>query len=112
MVPETLSINGHLYDIISVAPDDLLAQAIAEGEVVAGKGSAWGHTSFTKCQITIRNDLTPSMFLQVLIHEVLHGLLEPHNIREEEQLVRLLEVPLTRFLKDNPVLLEHIMSSP
>lgn len=58
--------------------------------------------------IIINRDCAEAKRFVTLLHEVLHAILAPHSVRNEERLVSLLEEPLALFIADNPTFCQKL----
>lgn len=97
-----LKIGAHKFDVEKL-PDRYMPDTCGEVKV-------------DTLRIFVRDDLPVSMELETLVHEVLHAIriLSGTNLSddsEEERVVQSVGHLLYQFLKDNPELLQEIITS-
>lgn len=75
---------------------------------------AYGQITYDKKLIEITEGQTPQEYLDTVIHEVMHGIIEEYEVkmdrRKEEKFVTNISNHLTDVLKKNPKLLDWIVS--
>jgi hypothetical protein len=89
MLPKTIRIGAHTYDVQRVAPKKL------------GK-EEMGETQDYLNRIRVLEDIPPTRELETFLHECLHAMLAGHEFQDEEAIVVILGEGLTSFLADNP----------
>jgi len=88
MLPKTVKIGAHTYEVKEVTQEDLGPDVIGDQDGV-------------KNVLRVLQDATPSRKIEVLIHECLHAMLLGHGFRDEERIVVMLGEAFTAFLADN-----------
>lgn len=72
----------------------------------------WGHIKHSNTQIELRSSLSDQRKLQVLWHEILHGILSDAGYGEHnEQHLDALATGLIQLLRDNPQLVNETIHS-
>lgn len=100
--PKKIKINETDYKVISRSKRWGKAQ------------KAYGQITYDKKLIEITEGQTPQEYLDTVIHEVMHGIIEEYEVamdkRKEEKFVTKISNHLTDVLKKNPKLLDWIVS--
>ncbi len=102
MLPTKVRIKAHTYRVKQVNSKDLPKDT--DACVDCGTHS-----------IRIYKRLQASRKIELLLHEVLHALLDGQEVPEEEKVVILASEGITQFIKDNPAFFEHaldVLSDP
>lgn len=89
MLPSSIQIGAHRYDIKAVSKAELEKDTMA-------------YVDNKRNVIRIDEEATRSRQIGSLLHECLHAMLTGFDFRDEERIVVVLEEALTRFLLDNP----------
>lgn len=92
---------GKTVDICGI-PHTIIEKEVIEGN---GSGTILGQITYCDCIIEIRKNLTPEMYRQTLIHEIVHGMLTMigrNELSEDETFVQslALAINLTFRLRD------------
>jgi len=83
---------------------------IIEKEFIRHNGDeALGLCEMDTQTITIKSSLEPQQKVRVIIHEVLHAIMDIYGIELSEKDNDLLAVGLTSFLKENRIYVEELM---
>jgi len=105
--PPNVRVGPHTYSVlVSDIPLNKIGQ---EAKTVFS-----GHTDHRKLEITVAEDLAPSIERAVVLHELLHACFmvgannELLSKETEEQVVSMLEAPLLDTLTANPELLRYL----
>lgn len=99
--PSNIKINEKNYKVIS------------RSKSWGASRDAAGQITYHKQLIEITKGQNPSDYLDTVIHEVMHGIIEEYGVsmdrRREEKFVTQISNNLTDVLKKNPKLLEWII---
>ncbi len=88
MLPKTLRIGAHTYEIKSASRKEL-------GEETSGDCDNELNI------IRVTKNTTRSREIEILFHECLHAMLAGHDFKDEEAIVVILGEALTSFISDN-----------
>lgn len=98
MVPKSIKIGGHKFQVEAVSQKTL-------GEEYLGEMDEKTNTIKVAC------DIARSRQAETLLHECLHAMLTGHTFKEEEKIVVILSQGLTQLIKDNPRLFTKMIAA-
>lgn len=103
MIPQTLRVRGHVYEIQQVDPEELSG--------VCSGCSAFVDNNYNIIRISRRT--SPSRKVELVFHEVLHAMISGYDIDDavEEIIVMTLGEALTEFIKANPSFIRHALKT-
>lgn len=83
------------YNICGI-PHTIIEKEVIEGN---GSGTILGQITYCDCIIEMRKNLTPEMYRQTLIHEIVHGMLTMigrNELSEDETFVQSLALAISQ----------------
>ena len=96
MVPKVLKIRGHIYTIRQVKGTSVSPDRLAE-------------IDFDHNVISIPQDVSPALRIELLLHEVSHAMIQELNLDNDEEVAIALGEALTAFLWDNPAFIRDAL---
>jgi hypothetical protein len=106
-MPAQVHIGPLSYDVKADTLSHLLAEHEAERRV-------YGTTNHKTMTIVVSPEVAPMQARSTLIHEAMHALIYAAGFEitddDEERLIRVLEVPLLAFIRENPDLIAWVTS--
>lgn len=102
MIPRTLKIRGHVYKIEQV-PLKTLDKEGADTDISAlidnNRNVLW-----------LYKRAAASRKVELVIHEVLHAMVDGCGFKDEEAIISILGEGLTEFIKANPGFIRHALT--
>lgn len=98
MIPRKIRIKGHIFSVKQVLKSDLLSNCIA-------------YVDSDKNFIHLKKSLPASRKIECLFHEVMHAMLQGHDIVQEEQVCSVLGEYFVEFIRDNPDFIRHCLKT-
>jgi hypothetical protein len=98
MIPRTLNIKGHKFQVKQVNRLGLSDDAMADCDP-------------DKNLIRLYRRAPASRKVECVLHESMHAMLDSHGITQEEKVCGLLGEYLVQFIRDNPGFIRHALKT-
>ena len=98
MIPRTLKIRGHVFQIRQV-PQKAMGKDVS-AMCDSNRNIIW-----------LYRKAVASRKVELIIHEAIHALLDGHDFEDEEAIAVILGEGLTEFIKANPGFIRHALKT-
>lgn len=98
MIPRKVRIKGHIFSVKQVTKSKL-------------PGNCQAYVEADKNLILLSKTLPASRKIECMFHEVIHAMLQGHDIVQEEQVCSVLGEYFVEFIRDNPDFIRHCLKT-